>query len=100
MPIKIKCKCGKVLAVPDSMAGKKGRCPACKVILSIPAAKGPPKLKLAAGAATATGAPAAPASEKKTCPYCSAILPGDAIICVNCGTNLLTGQKLETKVEE
>ncbi|GIW96735.1 MAG: hypothetical protein KatS3mg111_0068 [Pirellulaceae bacterium] len=39
MPIKIKCsQCGKVLAVPDTMAGKKGKCK-CGNVLNIPAAQ-------------------------------------------------------------
>ncbi|RMF41712.1 MAG: hypothetical protein D6753_09090 [Planctomycetota bacterium] len=37
MPVKVKCpKCGKVLSVPDAMAGKKGKCK-CGQVLKIPA---------------------------------------------------------------
>src|SRR5262245_48936354 len=42
MAIKIKCpSCQKVLNVKDSMAGKRGACPNCKFMLSIPAAAPP-----------------------------------------------------------
>ncbi|GIW81826.1 MAG: hypothetical protein KatS3mg105_3633 [Gemmatales bacterium] len=40
MPIRVKCtnrECGKVLTVKDELAGKRGKCPACGKILSIPA---------------------------------------------------------------
>lgn len=36
MPIKFKCKCGQVLSVPDTMAGKTGKCPKCKDPLKVP----------------------------------------------------------------
>ena len=39
MSIKLKCRmCGKELEVPDSFAGKKGKCPFCMEVLDIPAA--------------------------------------------------------------
>lgn len=38
MPIKVTCNsCGGVLHAPDDSAGKRGRCPTCGMILSIPA---------------------------------------------------------------
>lgn len=36
MPITLKCSCGQVLNVPDSMAGKSGKCPKCKATIKIP----------------------------------------------------------------
>jgi hypothetical protein len=36
MPIQVKCSCGKLLNVSESLAGKKGRCPACSAIFTIP----------------------------------------------------------------
>ena len=60
-----------------------GTCPHCGAALE-PAS---------AGAA----AEAAVASEERRCPYCGAELkPGD-IICVQCGTNLLTGARVVTR---
>ena len=41
------------------------------------------------------GAPSAQA--RKICPYCSAPIGADDVICVNCDTNLLTGQKINVK---
>ena len=42
MPIQITCGCGKTLQVPDSLRGKKGRCPGCQAILDIPLEDAPP----------------------------------------------------------
>jgi hypothetical protein len=39
MPIKVACACGKKLAVKEEFAGKKGKCPACGKLLSIPRPK-------------------------------------------------------------
>ncbi len=37
--IKVRCaKCGKTLNIPDQFAGKKGKCPGCQEMLTIPAA--------------------------------------------------------------
>jgi len=41
------------------------------------------------------GAPSIQA--QKICPYCSAPISADDVICVNCDTNLLTGQKIDVK---
>jgi len=37
MPITVQCECGHEITVSDTMAGKKGRCPKCDAILTIPA---------------------------------------------------------------
>ena len=42
MPVELTCSCGKKLRVPDTLRGKKGRCPGCKGILDIPAEDAPP----------------------------------------------------------
>lgn len=39
--IEVSCTCGKKIKVPDTMAGKKGKCPACGTPLEIPAAPPP-----------------------------------------------------------
>jgi RNA polymerase subunit RPABC4/transcription elongation factor Spt4 len=35
-------------------------------------------------------------AETKPCPFCGAPMPADGVICVNCGTNIITGEKLGT----
>lgn len=56
--IKVRCaSCGKTLQLPDQFAGKRGKCPGCQVMLTVPAAP------------TAAPAPApAPAKVRKPAP--------------------------------
>jgi hypothetical protein len=50
MSIKLTCKCGKVLSVPDDAAGRRARCPACNAVVPVPgAAPEPPPGPEAAG---------------------------------------------------
>ncbi len=37
MPIEVACSCGKSLRVPDQLAGKKVKCPACGTPIAVPA---------------------------------------------------------------
>ncbi|MDQ7780194.1 MAG: hypothetical protein RDV41_10875, partial [Planctomycetota bacterium] len=67
----------------------------------------------APGPAAAPAEPAAPAPTKrpppqrqpetfekrKVCPGCKASVSDQTIICVGCGTNLLTGKKMKTFTE-
>lgn len=64
MPIKLKCSCGQVLNVPDSLAGKTGKCPKCQAALRIPAATAPATAQPAPAAAAAKPAAAKPATAK------------------------------------
>ncbi len=92
MPIRVECDCGKSLNVPDKLAGKKGKCPACGAVLNIPAGGG-------GGDEFEITAPPAKASagSGKKCPNCNKQWPVDAVICVACGTNMVTGEKLSTE---
>lgn len=46
MAIRFKCKCGTELNVADGMAGKQGKCPKCKNVLTVPSS-GPSKKRAA-----------------------------------------------------
>lgn len=61
MPIDVVCQCGRKASVPDAMAGKKGKCPACGEILSIP---------VAAVMAPAKSGPNPPGTIEAHCPVC------------------------------
>lgn len=37
---------------------------------------------------------------ERRCPVCGAVLTSEAILCVQCGTNLKTGEKLAGIIEE
>ena len=41
MPLSVQCgKCGKRLQVPDALAGKRGKCPACQAVVQVPVNSG------------------------------------------------------------
>ena len=79
--MEISCACGKRLRVPDSLAGKQVKCPACAKVFTVPAAAPTVEkviVKCACGQKLA--APASAAGKKIRCPNCDAItavpLPG------------------------
>jgi hypothetical protein len=74
MSIVVTCTCGKRLQVPDQLAGKRGKCAGCGNVLAIPA---PPE-------------PAA----SRTCPSCREPVGPVAILCVNCGHDFRTGERV------
>ncbi|MCE9583535.1 MAG: hypothetical protein K8T20_13700, partial [Planctomycetes bacterium] len=43
--IELSCSCGKKINVPDTLAGKKGKCPGCGSVIEVPAAPPPPPAK-------------------------------------------------------
>ena len=64
MPITFACACGRRLTVPDSLALKQARCPACDQVVNVPSASvafaEPPPLPMASPAAEPTFRPGAP----------------------------------------
>ncbi|MBX3422685.1 MAG: hypothetical protein KF752_14115 [Pirellulaceae bacterium] len=105
MPIKLKCNhCGRQLTVPDAAAGKHGKCPKCQQTLRIPTT-GATESKVAKptqatpeisrlqldsvldqmGIAKKTG---------PVCPECRSDLKPGVVVCVTCGFNLQTKQKI------
>ncbi|MCE9583534.1 MAG: hypothetical protein K8T20_13695 [Planctomycetes bacterium] len=122
--ISLRCSCGKKLHVPDTMAGKKGKCPGCGASVAVPragyidedgdeVAEDLSALELEeapAGAAKSarpvpqeppkTGeilsAPVAAPEIRKavTCPVCGERYPGHVLACARCAIDLATGKPL------
>jgi hypothetical protein len=105
MPIEVTCQCGKRLKAKDELAGRTVKCPNCQQPLKIPASQAP--------AAPIAPTPVAPAGDGfadlfddvgmthqggPTCPTCKAGVPEGAVICIHCGFNLETGQRLRTNI--
>jgi hypothetical protein len=118
--------CQKVLKLRDEAAGKTGKCPFCKSVITVPASAladddmieivpanapkkpviAPPKPPRAVPppvpSVTAPKPPAQPVGLQpgmKPCPGCGKELPEKVVICVGCGFNLKTGKKLQTVFE-
>ena len=111
MAIKFKCTCGHVLSVPDSVAGKSGKCPKCQKVLKVPvpgnkpAQPKPAQPKPAAATASVSSGVAGAMDSlfdevglvKKsgpTCPGCFTELKAGTRVCTKCGHNFETGQKM------
>lgn len=114
MPIKVTCVCGQSFAAPDTLAGKRVKCPKCAQPLQIPGAAG------VASAATVPRRQAAPAQTSAqssagslfdeagltaeainsgpACPNCRAPLAPEAVLCVQCGFNRKLGRQMQTIV--
>src|SRR5215208_7702281 len=81
--------CGKEFRWKPEIAGRKAKCK-CGQTLTVPAAPPAP----AAVQTAPPPPPPAPAPATPACPECGADLPANAVLCVNCGYNLKTGQKI------
>ena len=119
MAIEFTCPtCQKVLKLRDEAAGKTGKCPFCKSVITVPASAladddmieivpaNAPKSPVASPPKPprpvpppVTPPPAGAQSATKPCPGCGKELPEKAVICVGCGLNLKTGKKLQTVFE-
>ncbi len=79
--------CRQTLKIPDGMEGQSVRCPNCRQPVRVPGARQQVKLK---------ASPVANVTAGSECPSCHAPVPADAVICIQCGMNLKTGQKVAT----
>ena len=125
MPIAVACSCGQKFAAKDELAGKTVKCPKCQKPLKIPGGS-PAAAARGGGAAgaqtpqraqqTGASAPAKPTggisdlldevgfSTPKPhagprCPACEAPMQPGAVLCVECGFNVQSGQRLATTGE-
>lgn len=106
MALRIRCSCGKTLAVPDSLIGRKVACPGCKKTYRAT----PPTPEQKSEIELPPIDPASSPSELNllegielmprigpTCPRCKKPQPPEARICVTCGIDLLTGKSVLDK---
>lgn len=95
--------CGRRYRWKRRLAGRRVRCK-CKASIDVPAQ--PPQAVAAAdtggeqaGATRMAGAGTGGA-EIKNCPSCGAAASADAVICVDCGFNLVTGTPIQSRVND
>jgi hypothetical protein len=110
MSVDFYCRCGKRLVAGDELAGKEARCSRCQTIVVVPAiervADTTDLLRdLQAGAQPAVGVASAPPSvpppvppvqASRQCPHCKARSAPAAVLCVSCGYDFRTGQRVAT----
>jgi hypothetical protein len=99
MPIKISCRCGKALTIPDQMSGKAVKCPSCGQALKVPGSAGP-----AVAAAPATSGRMVELFDEEgfsqrveaICPVCRAEMAAGAVLCTKCGYHKELGAQFES----
>lgn len=90
--MKLQCVCGKVLNVPDSMAGERIRCKECGKVMTV-------------RPSTSDSAPAQPGAGPlavkghRRCSGCGRSYPERDKICTVCGINLDTGAALYVSLD-
>lgn len=95
--IKLQCRCGHTLSLPDTLAGQKIRCKRCNKIMRVP----PPS-----HADLRTAPPASDLGQSvlvqgsRHCPGCGAIYPPTITVCTGCGVNVDTGAQLYVSLEQ
>ena len=118
MPIAIQCRCGKSLSVRDELAGKAVKCPGCSQPVRVPAAGSSAAAKPGAAKPSAAKPVAArPAASSATaarssmddlfaeegldrqvasiCPACNAEMAAGMVMCMKCGFNQQTGERMQ-----
>ncbi len=107
MAIKARCgNCKSGFTAKDALAGRLVKCPKCKKQMQIPAKAAQPAQAVAAATPAAhnplldlldeAGVEAMPRGP--VCENCGSGIGSNAIICVQCGYNMATGQQIETAV--
>ena len=98
MPIKVACSCGQNLAAPDTLAGKKAKCPKCGRLITIPSPSTGETGQSFNDLLDEVGMTASRTGVR--CPSCSADMPRDAALCVQCGYDVQKGQHIQTDTED
>ncbi len=92
----VECEnCRQTLKVARGMEGESVRCPHCGGTVTVPT-EDRPRVKLKSESAPPPLPTAMPAATPSECPSCHAPVMADAVICIQCGLNLKTGQKHAT----
>ena len=92
MPIKVSCSCGQSFTAKDELRGQTLLCPKCHQPLTIGAVAEEPKQT--DGIADLFEEVGLKEVKGQRCPNCGAALEPNAVMCVQCGLNLESGEKL------
>lgn len=106
MPIKVKCgSCSAQFKAKDELAGRRIKCPKCKNPVVIAAAPATPARSAPKRAANPLldildDEDVRSKTSGPMCDNCGAEVKHGAVICIDCGFNLETGDRLETDASE
>lgn len=109
MAIKVTCTCGQSFKAKDELAGKRARCPKCSQPLVIPAPSVDDEFTLEAPVDVPKYNPLEDiladegvkhAATGPVCPSCSEPVSPGAVICIQCGFNLQTGEKVYSSMDD
>ena len=106
MAIPTKCKCGFTFSAKDALAGKRVKCPRCQNAIQVPdkatvgvaVAAGPNVNKKLLDLLDDAGVKATP--KGPICAACGTEMEASAVICIECGYNVTTGQYLDTYTDD
>ncbi len=96
MPQTIVCVCKKRLQVLDHLAGKRIKCPGCGHFHTVPLL-GPKPVPADHAYTVVDDAAKRPPSN---CPGCGQGLPAGAVLCVGCGLDLRSGEKVKVQAAD
>lgn len=91
--IKLQCKCGHNLELPDKLAGQKIRCKLCQKVMRVPRPRTGPRQH-------DDSDPELLVAGSRPCPGCGKMFPPTVVICTACGVNVETGAMLYASIEE
>ncbi len=97
MTIKVACQCGAAFGAKDELAGRTVACPKCKQPLKIgpaPAAAPAPAPVPSGGMSDLLDEAGFDNVQGPRCPQCAKSVLPNALLCVNCGFNLQTGERV------
>ena len=102
MPIQVACSCGQKFSAKDELAGKRAKCPKCgqPLVIGAPAKAEAASSDPLGGSGGVSGLMDQAGFEKAggtACPKCNAGMQRGAVLCVECGYHLETGEVLKTK---
>ena len=106
MPIKVKCgSCSAQFKAKDELAGRRIKCPKCQnpVVISAPPAAAPKAPKRAAANPLLDILDEEDVRSRASgpiCDNCGSEVTRGTVICIDCGFNLETGDRLETEASE
>lgn len=95
--IKLQCRCGHTLTLPDKLAGQKIRCKKCGKVMTVPSGRLPARGERQLASESD---PSLMVVGTRPCPGCGKAYPPTVKVCVQCGVNVDSGAMLYASLED